>query len=360
MTTFDLARYRLHQQQIAGTALKKPGQVVAWLGAVQAQDYLAALWAIGLRMQKVSERAVEQAIADKTIVRTWFMRGTLHFVPGRDIHWLIQLMAPRMRKIVGNISNYQGLELDETILAKSNAVIAKALEGGKQRTRSELAIALRQAGIVSHGVRLSLMLQRAQADGLVCYGPRRGKQFAFALLDDWVPEARTMEREEALAEFAGRYFMSHGPATLQDFIWWSGLSSTDAKAGLEMVRSQLVQEAVDGHTYWFSQRTPALKEPQQTAYLLPDYDEYVVGYKDRRAVLDARHIEKISLWNSIVLNPTIVINGRVAGTWKRTLNKKAVGIEARPFSPLTKAEKRAVADAADRYGAFLDLPVVLV
>lgn len=360
MTDFDLARQRLYRQQIAKTAFNKPGQVVAWLVAVQAQDYLGALWAIGLRMQNSSEQVIEQAIADKTIVRTWFMRGTLHFVPGKDIRWMIQLMAPRMRRIVGNVSRYQRLELDETILAKSNTVIAKALEGGRQLTRSELAIALGRAGIASSGVRLSLILQRAQADGLVCYGPRRGKQFAFALLDEWVPPARVMEREDALAEFAGRYFRSHGPATLQDFVWWSGLTTADARASLEMVRSQLVEETFGGNTYWFSQHMPVAKEISLTAYLLPNYDEYVVGYGERGAVLDPRHTKKISLWNSIVLSPTIVINSRVVGTWKRSLNKNSVVIESKPFTPLTKAENRAIADAANRYGAFLGLPVVLV
>ena len=360
MTDFDLARQRLYRQQIAKTAFKKPGQVVAWLVAVQAQDYLGALWAIGLRMQNSSEQVIEQAIADKTIVRTWFMRGTLHFVPGNDIRWMIQLMAPRMRRIVGNVSRYQRLELDETILAKSNTVIAKALEGGRQLTRSELAVALGRAGIASSGVRLSLILQRAQADGLVCYGPRHGKQFAFALLDEWVPPAKAMEREDALAEFAGRYFRSHGPATLQDFVWWSGLTTTDARASLEMVRSQLVEETFGGNTYWFSECMPVAKEMSLTAYLLPNYDEYVVGYGERRAVMDARHTKKISLWNSIVLSPTIVINGRVVGTWKRTLNKNSVVIESKPFTPLTKAENRAIADAAHRYGAFLGVPVVLV
>jgi hypothetical protein len=189
MTNLDIAHQRLYNQYIALATFEKPGEVVQWLGAVQAQDYLGSLWAIGLRMNHATEADIEQAIADKTVVRTWFMRGTVHFVPGADIRWMLQLMAPRMRMISNNTLRYQRLELDDATLAKSFTVLVKALQGGKQLIRPELAATLEQAGIATGGLRLTCILHRAQSDGLICQGARRGKQFTFALLDEWVPPA---------------------------------------------------------------------------------------------------------------------------------------------------------------------------
>jgi len=348
-----IAHQRLYNQSIALATFEKPGDVVQWLGAVQAQDYLGALWAIGLRMRHATEADIEQAIADKTIVRTWFMRGTVHFVPGADIRWMLQLMSPRVRMISHNILQYQRLELDDATLAKSFTVLVKALQGGKQLIRPELAAMLEQAGIATGGLRLTCILHRAQADGLICQAARRGKQFTFALLDEWLPPTRLMQHDEALAEFARRYFTSHGPATLQDFVWWSGLTVADARASLEMVKSQFMHEVVDGQTYWFSTSMPPAKDLSQTAYLLPNYDEYIVGYKDRSAMFDASHTNKLDSRGNVLFNHTIVLDGRVVGTWTRTIKKDGALITPSLFTPLNKAETRAFLASASRYGAFL-------
>jgi hypothetical protein len=355
MTILDIAHQRLHSQRIAGTRFEKPGDVVHWLGAVQAQDYLGSLWALGLRMQRASEAEIEQAIADKAIVRTWPLRGTLHYVAAGDVHWMLGLSAPRT--IARDARRYRQLELDEATFAKSRRTLARALQGGKQLTRPELAAALNRAGI-STDQRLIHLLNHAALNGLVCYAARRGKQSTFALLDEWVPAAKTLERDEALAELARRYFTSHGPATLQDYVWWSGLTTTDARAGLEMAQPRLVREVIDGQTYWLSSSTPVAKSATPTAYLLPPFDEYTVAYKDRSAVLDLSYAKQVNVGNGI-FNPVIVINGQVVGTWKRTWKKGAVMITLSPFTSLKKAETRALTMAAHQYGAFLDLPAVL-
>jgi hypothetical protein len=194
-------------------------------------------------------------------------------------------------------------------------------------------------------------------DGIVCSGARRGKQFTYALLDERAPQARTLDSDEALAEFARRYFTGHGPATLQDFVWWSGLTVADARAGLEMVKSQLMHEAIDGQTYWFSPSTPPAKDLSQTVYLLPNYDEYIVGYKDRSAVFDASHTKKLDPRGSILFSHTIVLDGRVVGTWTRTMKKDAVMITPNLFIPLNKAATHAFVASANHYGAFLDRSV---
>ncbi len=357
MTRLDIARQRLHNQHIARATFEKPSDVVAWLGAVQAQDYASAKWALGLRLQGATDRDIEQAFTEGSILRTHLMRPTWHFVTPADIRWMLALTAPRVHAV--NAYMYRKLELDSALFKRSNAALAKALQGGKQLTRDELRGVLQKAGIATDGeLRMGYIMMRAELDKIVCSGARRGRQFTYALLEERTPHAKTLKRDEALAELARRYFMSRGPATVQDFAKWSGLTTADARSGLEVVKAQLQHEVVDGQSYWFSTATPSAKDVSPTAYLLSIYDEYISGYKDRSAIGDARHTAKlIALGNALAY--IIVVNGQIVGTWKRTLRKDAVVIETNIFTRLTKAENRAVAVAAHQYGAFLDLPVVL-
>ncbi|HXV98765.1 MAG TPA: winged helix DNA-binding domain-containing protein [Anaerolineae bacterium] len=355
MTSQDIAQYRLYHQQIATTQFKKPGQVVSWLGGMQAQDYAGVKWSIGLRLPDATDTEIEQAIAAKTIVRTWPMRGTLHFVAPEDVRWMLALLTPRI--IAQTAGRYRQLELDEVIFARSKELFAQALQGDKQLTRDEMLQLLEQANISTAGQRGYHILCRSAQDGLICFGPPSGKQQTFTLLDEWIPQAKSLARDEAIAELTRRYFMSHGPATLRDFAWWSGLTITDVRAGLELVKSQLIQEAVNGQTYWMSPDTPTLKHNLSTAYLLPGFDEYLLGYTDRSDSLDPAYAKQVCPGGNGVFFPTIVINGRVVGTWKRTFKKDAIAIASNPFNGLSEAEVQAFAAAAERYGAFMDMPV---
>jgi hypothetical protein len=262
-------------------------------------------------------------------------------------------MAPG--RIANNALWYRRLELDEATFAKSNAIFAQTLQGGKQLTRQELAAALGQAGISTKGLRLTFILSRAEIEGVIASGARRGKQFTFALLDELIPASRSLERDEALAELAHRYFTSHGPATLQDFVWWSGLTAADARAGLEIVKSQLVKETIDGQIYWLSPSTETVNVASPTAYLLPAYDEYTVAYKDRSAVLDPAYAEQTG---NGIFNPTIAVDGQIVGTWKRTFKKDGVAITQDLFTLLSEAEKQAIATAVERYGRFIGKSMV--
>jgi len=201
---------------------------------------------------------------------------------------------------------------------------------------------------------------QAELDGVICSGPRRGKQFTYALLDERAPQARSLLRDEALAELTKRYFTSHGPAMVKDFVWWSGLTAADAKAGLEMVGPRLIHEVINSQTYWFSASVPPLKDISRTAFLLPTYDEYVIGYTDRSAMLDAARAEKLNPLTDLVFDSMILMGGQAIGSWKRTLNKETALIEIAPFRPFTAAESEAIAAAAaQRYGDFFGLPVVI-
>ncbi len=358
MINLDIVHRRLHNQLITQRAFEKPGDVVRWLGAVQAQDYAAAKWAVGLRLQGATDDDIEQACTYGAILRTHVMRPTWHFVTPADIRWMLALTAPRVNAV--NATWYRKLELDDAVFMRSSAALAKALQGGKQLTRAELASVLQQAGIATDNLlRFNYIMIRAELDGIVCSGARRGKQFTYALLDERAPQASVLDRDEALAEFARRYFTGHGPATLQDFVWWSGLTVADARAGLEMVTFQLMHEVVDGQRYWFSTSTLPAKDISQAAYLLPNFDEYIVGYTDRSAAFDMSHTKKLDQRGNILFNHTIVIDGQVVGTWKRTIKKDAVIVTPSLFISLNEAETRALAASVNRYGVFLEMPVSL-
>ena len=357
MKNFDITRLRLHNQRLSTTTFENPADVVGWLGAVQSQDYAGAKWALGQRIRNATDAAIEQAFNEGAILRTHVMRPTWHFVTPEDIRWMLALTAPRVNALCATY--YRKLELDTATFKRSNALLTKALQGGKQLTRAELTSLFQKNGIASDDLlRFTYLIVRAELDGIVCSGARRGKQFTYALLDERAPHARTLERDEALAELAKRYFVSHGPATLKDFVWWSGMIMADARKGLDSIRSQLISEVENGQTYWFGDSTPA-RTSSPTVHLLPDYDEYTVGYTDRSAIFDLTHTNKLDSRGSELAQYTIVLDGHIAGTWKRILRKNHVVIEFVRFRTLTEAEYCAITDAAERYGKFLGLPVQL-
>lgn len=353
VTRPDIANQRLYNQHLAGMPSDKPRDVVAWLGAVQAQDFAGAKWALGLRSQSMTDTKVEQAFAEGAFLRTHVMRPTWHFVMPADIRWLLELTAPRVNAF--NAFMYRKLELDDDTFKRSSAALTKALQGGKQLTRRQLATVLGQAGIaVGDTVRLSLLMMRAELDAVICSGARHGKQFTYALLEERAPQAHRLTRDEALAELTKRYFTSHGPAMIKDFAWWSGLMVADVKAGLELAKPYVVQEKIDGHPYWRASSTPAITNTAPRALLLPPYDEYTIAYKNHSAILEPMYVDvaKSSLYGGVT-----VIDGQVIGNWKRTFRNGAAVIELAPYRPLTLDERDALAVAAQRYGEFLEMPV---
>jgi hypothetical protein len=357
MTVRDIIDLRLVNQRIAQPRCKTPGQVVAQLGAMQAQDYPGALWSIGLRLPNATVTDVEQAIANRTIVRTWPMRGTLHFVAAADVRWMLELLAPRV--VASRAARHQELGLGHSAIARSEKLLVKALQGGKPMTRGELFALLERAGISTANQRGYVILWRLAHERVICFGPHQGKQPAFVLLDEWVPKAKSLPRDQALAELALRYFMGHGPATLHDYAWWSGLKVADARAGLEMVSSKLARGTVAGTAYWMPQDTQALRDVSPAAYLLPGFDEYLLGYADRTAMLAPEHAQKVVPGGNGMFMPTMVIDGRVTGLWKRTFKKTSVLITPTPFARLKKSEVETFAAPAARYGKFHNVRAAL-
>ncbi|HEY1390712.1 MAG TPA: winged helix DNA-binding domain-containing protein [Ktedonobacterales bacterium] len=355
MTPADIGLQRLARQRLTGQNFATPAEVVGWLGAVQSQEYLGAIWSLGMRMgEDATDAVIERAFTEGTILRTHVLRPTWHFVAPADIRWLLALTAPRIRGTIAYYDRQHGL--DDALYARYDEIIAKALEGGKHLTRDELGQALAESGIVIEGQRLGHVILHAELDAVVCSGPRRGKQFTYALLSERAPTAKTVPRDEALAELTRRYFTSHGPATVRDFAWWSGLTMADTRAGLKMVGSHLSHEEIAGQTYWFPTSLSPAVEPSEEAFLLPTYDEFLVGYNGFGAALTGGH----GNGERTTFSATIVIGGRVVGNWRRTITKGAAVIELAPFAPLAASEREAVFAATSRFGAFLGMPVECV
>jgi len=350
MTLTDIATTRLSSQQLATTTFKSAKELVAFMGAMQAQDYAMAKWAIGVRLPQTTDKLVQEAIDKGEILRTHVMRPTWHFVAADDVSWMIELTAPRIRALLK--SRQAELGLSETIIAKSFSVMEKTMTGDNHLTRDQLHAELGKVKIATDENRLSHLMMYAELDGIVCSGITKDNKQTYALLEERVKKKKKFTKEEGLAELVKRYFSSHGPANIADFVWWSGLSMTDARNGLELVKSNFHSQTIDSETYWFSDAFVATQKNKQQVHLLPAFDEFIISYKKRAASLPAEHHVKAVSSNGI-FRPTIVINGKVTGLWKRTVKKDKVLIETNFFSAHDKATKNLIEESAQAFGHFL-------
>ena len=340
---------RLRNQRLSTTEFKRPVEVVRWLGAVQAQDFRAAKWAIAQRTQNATNESIEQDFNDGKVIRTHVMRPTWHFVSPEDIRWLLELTAPRVNIASG--SAYRKFELDDHVFKQTNKVLARALRGGKHLTRSALKKVLNESGVrADNGIRLGYILIRAELDAVICSGPREGNQFTYTLLDERVPKTKPVDREKALATLTLTYFRSHGPATVHDFMWWSGLTATDAKTGINMVQGRLTKTSDGDKVFWGPKDGVVVTRRASAASLLAEFDEYVVAYKDRSAVFDSN--DHLAMANG-ALGRTVIIDGKIAGSWKQMKEKGSLKISVQLLRTLKKSERVAIASAANRFASFL-------
>jgi Winged helix DNA-binding domain len=328
----EIVKQRLANQQINVSEANSPTELVAWMGAMQAQDYDMSKWAIGVRLPNQTEGIVEAALNNGEVLRTHVLRPTWHLVSPTHIRWMLALSRPQIEKIVAGYNERLGL--DYSIRHKSNQIIEKALEEQPNLTRNELMQALENQGIIASDIRAAHLMFHAELTGLVCSGIRKGKQLTYALLDERAPMTKPLLRDEALAKLAKLYFQSHSPATLKDFSWWSGLSQTDARKGIDHIKDQLETLQVDKTVYYvFPSKN--MKTIQKDILLLPAFDEYMVSYTDRSAALDPRFAKQAISSNGI-FTPIIVHHGQVIGIWKRKMKPKYVEIELLPFEPMSK------------------------
>jgi hypothetical protein len=354
-----LVAARLRAQRLVGPPFKTADGAVGWFGAVQSQDYPAAKWALGLRVKGATEAQIDRLYDQGTILRTHVLRPTWHFVLPEDIHWMLNLTGPKIRQ--GMAGRYRQLELDDRTVGRALGAMSAALEGGKQLTRPELGEVLRAARIAPDGQRLPHLISSAELAGLVTSGARKGKQHTWALLEERAPHGRYFDRDEAIGELARRYFRSHGPAQLRDFVWWSGLTLAEARRGVAIAGDALDRREVDGKNYWFDAALPRTRAARSAAHLLPNFDEYTVGYTDRSAMMHPVHPFRAELFAfSSILANIVTVAGQVVGAWRRTEMRMELRVEIRPLAKLSASERGAVDEAGDRLSRFLERPVEVV
>ncbi len=347
----DIPAERLKRQLLSRPPSGRVDEVVAWFGAMQAQDYLAALWALGIRTRSAGVPSIEAALASGSVIRTHVFRFTWQFVAADDLRWMLGLVGSRVIGLSG--FHFNQLELDAKLLKRCGDLFTKALAGGKHLTRAEMGEVLTRGRVPSIEGRLAQILGHAELDGVICSGARKGKQSTFALLEERVPRSAVIDRDEALERIALRYFQSRGPATDRDLSWWTGLTLGDCRRAIDIAGTQLKKLVLEGQNYWSIGGRLASSRLSSTL-LLPAFDEYLVGYKDRSAVCDVKNLGTINTGGGI-LHPTAVLDGRVVGIWRRVLEKGAVTIDIKPFQPLSSDQRDRLTEATKRYGKFLRL-----
>lgn len=347
MANNDIAYKRLFNQRLLNSKFKNAEEVVSWLGAVQSQEYDGGKWGIGLRIPGSTEKDIEKSIVDRKIVRTWPMRGTIHFVTAADVHWWVKLLAPRINKRLA--SYYKKLELTEEVFSKTRKILEKEMHGGNQLTRPEIYKLFEDQKIRTKGMRGLFIIGHLAQDSIICGGVKKGKQPTFTLLDEWVPKKKMLEHDEALGEVTLRYFQSHGPATIQDFMGWSALNMSEVKIGLEIMKDKIDNDTIDGRDFYFVGDNKVSKKPE-CAYLLGAYDEYTVAYKDRSDIIEKENVSKVFVANGFY--SMIVVDGNIVGSWRREVAKDKFIVQTKIFEKLTSSQMKLVEKEAKHFCDF--------
>lgn len=333
MNTSELLHTRLYNQLLVSHSLREPQEIVSWMGAMQSQSLDLAKWAIGARLENKSVGDVDEALNTGKIIRTHILRPTWHFVSVEDIHWMFDLSNPRLRPVYRSYCKTLGA--DETQIYRVVPILEKALSGGKHLTKQEINIALQTQNITLDTNHLNMALSYAEMEGILVNGLLKGNKQTFTLLEEWAPRKQTLHKEEALERLARRYFTSHAPATIDDFIWWSGLSVTECKQALELIKADFICETINGRNFWMKNDIEIPPANRSSALLLPPFDEFVVSYKDRTELIEDIHYGKVMTKNGL-FSPTIMLNGEIIGSWKKTAQKGTHKVELSFFRKTPK------------------------
>ena len=355
MTHQEIANYRLASQKLFKTNPQTPQEIVKHLGAMQAQDYAMAKWAIGSRCD-ASEKNIEEAINSGKIIRTHILRPTWHLVSSEDIYWMLDLSGPQVKRIILSETKKHGY--DEKEFGKINLALEKMLAGNNHLTREEIMKELYvQKFSDDYSLSPVLIMMYAELEGLVCNGKMKGKQTTYALLEERVPKPSTkLTKEEGLSKLAKRYFESHGPATLLDFSWWSGFSMTTIKSVIHSIESELNSVIVDHQKYWFGNDFYEVNNFRESVHFLPAFDEVLISYKTREVSISLEHQPKAFTKNG-VFKPVILENGKAIGTWKRTFKKEYIKVETDFFSNISEVKKNALFEAIKPFENYLETTI---
>lgn len=348
----NIPNIRLLNQQLLNPLFREPKELVSWMGAMQAQNYSIVKWAVGMRLKSATIQAVEKALHEGEILRTHVMRPTWHLVAAEDIRWMLKLSAQRI--ISANDSFAKGYDLDipNELYTKAHDLLEKILCGKKSLTKQEIAEHFNRSGIVADNRRMTRFMARAEQEGIICSGEDRGSKCTYALLEERVPPMPELTKDESLARLARSYFRSHSPAVLQDFIWWSGLPISDAKQAVYLIASELTTEQWKEQTWYIHDTCRTRGKLSGHIHLLPSYDEYLLGYKDRTDVLPLEHYSK-AFTNNGLFFPIVLHNGQVIGNWDKSVKKKSVDLAYFWFAPDVCSDEELLEQAKQKYAQFL-------
>ncbi|MBN2636791.1 MAG: AlkZ family DNA glycosylase [Prolixibacteraceae bacterium] len=344
----EISKYRLTNQHLSVKKVTAVKELVKYMGAMQAQDYAMAQIAVGKRLDKVTGNEVNLAMNNGEILRTHLLRPTWHLVSADDIYWMLQLTAPHIKTLTQ--SRHKELDLTEKSLSKIFVLIEKVLLNNNHLTRSELYSAFHESKISTENNRGAHILMSAELEGIICSGRITNGQQTFALLEERFPKPMSISRDEALEKLARIYFESRWPATLRDFVWWSGLPVKDARKAMDMIGNDFTAEKIEEVTYLIPNSLPVFSENADSVFLLPAFDEYLIAYTDRKAVVENN---KMVVSKNGIFWPIIVVNGQVVGLWKRTIKKDKVTVTIDPFMPLKKRQINLIEQEVSKLGDFL-------
>lgn len=356
MTHEEISHNRLVAQKLFKTSSSSPQEVVKHFGAMQAQDYAMAKWAIGSRCDS-SEKEIEEAVNSAKIIRTHILRPTWHFVASDDIYWMLELSAPQVKRFTNSAAKKFGY--DEKKLNQVNSSIEKLLAGNNHLTRDEIMQELNIKKTSKEDFLSAAIMMNAELDGLVCNGRMKGKQITYALLEERVSKPKSkLSKEEALAKLAQRYFESHGPATLLDFSWWSGFAPTICKNAISAIELQLGSITIDNQTFWFKKNNGKEDSFRESVHFLPAFDEILISYKTREASFNTEHQSKV-FTNNGIFKPIILENGKVIGIWKRTIKKDHVKIETEFFNETENSKKEILFEGIKAFEHYMETKIVI-
>lgn len=349
MDASTVINLRLNNQLLMGSDLKTPQDVVSWMGAVQAQDFNMSKWALGVRLPLLNDKSVEDAVNKGQIIRTHILRPTWHLVAAQDIHWMLELSRPRLRPVSRSYNTAVGLT--DLVSAKAHDIIRQTLESGKHLTRSQIGDVLNDKGIELNSHQLNQIMFGAELEGIVCNGAIAGNKQTYCLLEERILKTEIFDKETALERLARKYFTSHAPATLNDFFWWSGLTMSDARRAMEMIKPDFVVEKIDSLEYWINNSFAELQSSHESVFLLPAWDEFIVSYKNRQHIVSDEHYQKVISKNGI-FKPIVVKDGQIIGIWKRVKKKDRVSAEIELFSDVDSTTAKLIKKASDSFDRF--------
>lgn len=336
MNTAELLNIRLYNQLLSTHDMKEPHEIVSWMGAMQSQALEQAKWAIGARLENKNVKDIDEALNTGKIIRTHILRPTWHFVSAEDIHWMFDLSSLRLRPIYRSYAKIYGA--DEPLIYRAIPVLEKVLMGGKHLTKEEIGGALFEQNVTLDDGHLKLTISYAEREGVLVNGRLKGNRQTFTLFEEWAPRKQTVCKEEALERLARRFFTSHGPATIHDFVWWSGLTITECRQAIEMIRADFICETINGRDFWMRNDVKVPPTDGDSALLLPSFDEFVVSYKDRSEIIEDTHYGKVMTKNGL-FSPTIILNGEIIGSWKKIAQRNSPRIELSFFEKVSKRKQ---------------------